>query len=244
MYDIDRLWQLQQHISQYRAIKKRIKEISTKDNIKKIEDELSKMEGKLNELENSIKTNESILDKNDMLLKEYDYRLKKVEKRLYEENILDLKQLSILDKEREVLLKEIEEKETAILMKMEELEKLRKQFAETKKAYGRMKEAYQIAVEEQKNLIEDLNKKAEKELEDINEIASTMEEKLFQKFKELTDTKGVAVVEVVDNRCSGCNMVLPWLLLDKLKRKDEIAFCENCHRILYLKPDEKMGDKQ
>lgn len=244
MYDIDRLWQLQQHISQYRAIKKRIKEISTKDNIKKIEDELSKIEGKLNELENSIKTNESILDKNDMLLKEYDYRLKKVEKRLYEENILDLKQLSILDKEREVLLKEIEEKETAILMKMEELEKLRKQFAETKKAYGRMKEAYQIAVEEQKNLIEDLNKKAEKELEDINEIASTIEEKLFQKFKELTDTKGVAVVEVVDNRCSGCNMVLPWLLLDKLKRKDEIAFCENCHRILYLKPNENMGDKQ
>jgi len=244
MNDIDRLWQLQQHTNNYLAIKRKLKKLSTKDDITKIEDELSKKEKEIQEIEENIRTDERILHKNNLILKDYEYRLKKVEKSLYEENITDLKQLSFLDKERNELLKDIEKKETEILLTMDEIENLKEQFDELKKDIDRLKLNYNRAVKEHSVLVEDLNKKAEKVLKAINSIASEIDERLYHMFKELNKNKGVAVVEVVDDRCSGCNMVLPWIILDKLKKRDEIVYCENCHRMLYLNQCEKILDKE
>lgn len=244
MDDINKLWQLQQYTNSYLAIKRKLKKLSMKDDIKKIEHELNNKERELQEIEENIKINEKILHKNNLVLKDYEYRLKKVEKSLYEDNISDLKQLSFLDKERNELVKDIEEKETEILNTMDEIEKLKEQFDEVAKDIDKLKQSYNKAVEEYNVLIEKLNKKAEETLKIINSIASTVDVNLYQKFKELNKTKGTAVVGVVDNRCEGCNMVLPLVILDKLKKKDEIVYCENCHRILYLNTEDKIYEKE
>lgn len=244
MNHINRLWEIQQHTNNYLAIKRRLKKLSTKDNINEIREELNRKERELRELEKRIKTKEKILHKNNNTLKEYEYRLKRVEKSLYEENITDLKQLSYLDKERNDLLKEIEEIETEILLTLDEIEKLKEQHNEVEKEIDRLKQTYNKAVEEYNRLIEELNRKAEEVLKNINSIASTVDKSLYEKFKELNKTKGIVVVEVVDNRCGGCNMVLPWIILDKLKKEDEIVYCENCRRMLYLNPYGKNCDKE
>jgi len=173
-------------------------------------------------------------------LKESEYRLKRVEKSLYEENITDLKQLSYLDKERNDLLKEIEKIETEILLTLDEIEKLKEQLNEVEKEIDRLKQTYNKAVEEYNHLIEELNRKAEEILKISTQLHLQLTKSLYEKFKELNKIKGIAVVEVVDNRCGGCNMVLPWIILDKLKKEDEIVYCENCHRMLYLIHMEKL----
>lgn len=237
MSDIDRLWEMQQHTSSYMTVKKSLKDLSAKDKIKRIDNQLKETERELTELGEKIKSSEDMLNKSNRLLKDYDYRLKKVEKSLYEENINDLKQLSLLDKERNDIIKDIEDKETEILLTMDEIERLRKEFHDLEKEFSRLKASYDKAVKEYRILLEDLNKKAEEEIREIKRIAAILDEDLYNKFRELINTKGIAVVQVVDNRCSGCNMVLPWVIIDKLKKKDEITYCENCHRMLYYDAD-------
>jgi predicted nucleic acid-binding Zn-ribbon protein len=54
--------------------------------------------------------------------------------------------------------------------------------------------------------------------------------------------KGIGVAEVIDGRCSACNLALRLQLFQELKRGDEIMACENCQRILYYNPPVKLED--
>jgi hypothetical protein len=54
--------------------------------------------------------------------------------------------------------------------------------------------------------------------------------------------KGIGVAEVIDGRCSACNLALRLQLFQELKRGDQIVACENCQRILYYNPPVKFED--
>src|SRR5580692_6555349 len=54
--------------------------------------------------------------------------------------------------------------------------------------------------------------------------------------------KGIGVAEVIDGRCSACNLALRLQLFQELKRGDEIMACESCLRILYYNPPVKLED--
>jgi predicted nucleic acid-binding Zn-ribbon protein len=54
--------------------------------------------------------------------------------------------------------------------------------------------------------------------------------------------KGIGVAEVVEGRCSACNLALRLQLFQELKRGDQIMACENCQRILYYNPPVKLQD--
>src|SRR5580658_3451955 len=54
--------------------------------------------------------------------------------------------------------------------------------------------------------------------------------------------KGIGVAEVIDGRCSACNLALRLQLFQELKRGDEIMACESCLRILYYNPPVKVED--
>jgi predicted nucleic acid-binding Zn-ribbon protein len=54
--------------------------------------------------------------------------------------------------------------------------------------------------------------------------------------------RGIAVAEVVDARCTACNMLLRPQYLQELRKGDEILSCESCQRILYFNPPVKVED--
>jgi len=54
--------------------------------------------------------------------------------------------------------------------------------------------------------------------------------------------KGIGVAEVIEGRCSACNLALRLQLFQELKRDDQIMACENCQRILYYNPPVKVED--
>ena len=53
---------------------------------------------------------------------------------------------------------------------------------------------------------------------------------------------GIAIAEVVQGRCSKCNMLLRPQFLQELKRGDSVMVCESCKRMLYYNPPQSMED--
>jgi len=53
---------------------------------------------------------------------------------------------------------------------------------------------------------------------------------------------GVAIAEVVQGRCSKCNMQLRPQFLQELKRQDAVMVCESCRRMLYWNPPQSFED--
>ncbi len=54
--------------------------------------------------------------------------------------------------------------------------------------------------------------------------------------------KGYAIAEVIDGRCSACNLTLRLQFFQDLKHSGEMMTCENCQRILYYNPPVKVED--
>jgi len=53
---------------------------------------------------------------------------------------------------------------------------------------------------------------------------------------------GVAIAEVVQGRCSKCNIQLRPQFLQELKRGDAVMVCESCKRMLYWNPPQSVED--
>jgi len=53
---------------------------------------------------------------------------------------------------------------------------------------------------------------------------------------------GVAIAEVVQGRCSKCNMLLRPQFLQEIKRGDAVMICESCKRMLYWNPPRSVDD--
>jgi predicted nucleic acid-binding Zn-ribbon protein len=46
---------------------------------------------------------------------------------------------------------------------------------------------------------------------------------------------GIAISQVVNATCSGCNMNIPPQMYNELQKRDSLKFCPNCERIIYWK---------
>ena len=110
MGTLELLWELQEHDNKLKDINLKLEEISNGEKAKIISLKLDQMGNKLKDIEKRLENNQLKLNKNNLLLKDLDYRLSKTEKDLYEGKISDLKQLSYLDKEREIIKENIDKK--------------------------------------------------------------------------------------------------------------------------------------
>ncbi|NLW40259.1 MAG: hypothetical protein GXY96_04945 [Tissierellia bacterium] len=234
MDDIEGLWELQKNESLLLELGKKLKEVQNGKNLKTIAAQLEEKEKAILKLKSSVEERENSLNKENLALEELDFKLKEREKNLFHGNILDLKQLTLLNEEREKLKEEIEEKENKILTILEDIDDFKLRLAKLEKDFKDLKKEYRSLVKEYKSILEELNEESIRVKERIKKISSSLDRDLLLKFKQLVDNKGVAVVEVIDNRCGGCNMVLPAMTVDRLKHSQAILHCENCDRILYL----------
>jgi predicted nucleic acid-binding Zn-ribbon protein len=53
---------------------------------------------------------------------------------------------------------------------------------------------------------------------------------------------GVAIAEVLQGRCSKCNIAIRPQFLQELKRGDSVMVCESCKRMLYWNPPQSVED--
>jgi uncharacterized protein len=147
------------------------------------------------------------------------------------------------NKEYQALLKEIEavEKERSaiedeILVIMEEID-----------ACSKQKKAAETTFIIEKKKIEDVKKKIdndrseiEKELSSVKEqrasVSAFIDRELYDQYIILFEAcNGVAVTEVKEEICQGCNMNIPPQLFVEIKKQEEMFNCPQCRRLLYYK---------
>jgi predicted nucleic acid-binding Zn-ribbon protein len=146
------------------------------------------------------------------------------------------------NKEYRAMLTEIEElkkskagKEDQLLEFLEKLEegakkqKVLKKSVEAKIAEGKLKKEHlEAAGREYTKELSGLNRKRK-------ELCNRLDSTLLRQYEFLKDRlRGMAVAEVREAACLGCNMQIPAQLNNELHRQDRIITCPSCLRILYL----------
>jgi predicted nucleic acid-binding Zn-ribbon protein len=87
----------------------------------------------------------------------------------------------------------------------------------------------------------------QKEIETLQQertaILSTMTPQIASEYERIRKGRaGVAIAEVLQGRCSKCNIQLRPQFLQELKRGDSIMVCESCRRLLYWNPPQSVQD--
>jgi predicted nucleic acid-binding Zn-ribbon protein len=74
-------------------------------------------------------------------------------------------------------------------------------------------------------------------------IVKSVNPSLYQRYERVRpNRKGIALAEVVDGRCTACQIVLRLQYFQDLKRGESILSCESCQRILYYNPPQSFEE--
>lgn len=125
----------------------------------------------------------------------------------------------------EDILLELMEKDESL---SEELPALEKESKQANKNYQQkdhiLRTNLDSTIEQLKHL--EINRK-----KNISQLNSA----LFQRYEQLQKTRENPVVVSISNGiCDGCNVKVPPSLMARVRRREEIVYCENCTRILYM----------
>lgn len=82
-------------------------------------------------------------------------------------------------------------------------------------------------------------KEIEQQLNSLNtqrsELASKIDKKMLSKYERILKGKdGLAMVSVREDACGGCHLNLPPQVINEIRMKTDLVFCESCARILYI----------
>lgn len=138
---------------------------------------------------------------------------------------------------------EIRRHEDRILELMTESDPLEKAVKAAEAALAREKKH----VEEEKTKARERTAVDQKEIDGLlverKQILSEMTPQIASEYERIRRGRaGVAIAEVVQGRCSKCNMQLRPQFLQELKRQDAVMVCESCKRMLYWNPPQSVQD--
>ncbi|UCG77856.1 MAG: hypothetical protein JSV21_09820 [Nitrospirota bacterium] len=146
------------------------------------------------------------------------------------------------NKEYQAHLKGIEKLESEIIKVEDELlvlmEEVENMMAELKEMESSVKEE-EKKIEDYKATLKKEAEEAEKVLESLQSKRTGLADKLSDDtydlyMKQLDKGQGLAVAEVADEICMGCNMNIPPQLYVEVRKGSEIEQCPQCRRILYF----------
>ena len=89
----------------------------------------------------------------------------------------------------------------------------------------------------------ELTERAQRLAEEAKELEAQLQPSHRSRFLRLLQSKrGQALAPVVEGSCSLCHYELRPHVQQRVRRTEEIIFCEHCHRILYLPDTVGTGD--
>ncbi|MDR0396017.1 MAG: C4-type zinc ribbon domain-containing protein [Oscillospiraceae bacterium] len=104
--------------------------------------------------------------------------------------------------------------------------------ARVKAEFDKLKVVYDGEYKEQSSYLDSLRKR-------VVQAASAVPQELIAKYKLIKMHKTPPVSILTDDRCGGCNMNLPTVVMRSIRMGAESVDCENCGRIVLVRnPDE------
>jgi len=213
-------------------VDKRMKLNEPYENLKQLHEKTEKKLALLNEevtqAKERIRKTESLLNVEKSKVKKWDERLK---------NIQSSRDFAAMQREIEIqkrinaemeeeLLKDMEIEETSSVnyeKENEAFEKLNQELTEEKQKFEASVSAIDAAITEQQRI--------------RREIVPQIDENLLKRYEIVRKKRqGLAIVEVIDDRCQGCFMNIPPQLFNVIQTGKTIEVCPACNRFLYFKP--------
>jgi uncharacterized protein len=178
---------------------------------------------------------EKTLRKSEQDLAVEQEKIKRSEKRLL--GIKNQKEFNALSREVKLGKKVVGEIEDAILGFMAETEGLKKSLERKETDYR----ALENSLLTKKAEAESVTDGAKEALVDLvaqkEKIAESIEREFLRKYETVKKARGTGIVELENGTCTGCHMAIPPQLNIRVLKQEEFILCPNCHRILYVKPE-------
>jgi predicted nucleic acid-binding Zn-ribbon protein len=189
----------------------------------------------MTEIQEGLTGNEKELQKKEDELSIEQEKIKRSERRLL--NIKNLKEHEALSREIKLGKKVTGEIEDYMLELITKIEQLRKNLDRKQAEY----EECEKNLIEKKAKSEKMISKATKALKSLKIEQAQLEEgvnkEYFKRYTMVRKARGNAIAEMVNGSCDGCHISIPPQLGITVLRQLEFVFCPNCHRILYVKPE-------
>jgi hypothetical protein len=202
------------------------------EEIKALDDAFKEKEEKTKSIDTELKKIQVEHKNKEIELKTKEEAAQKLQSQLYQ--VKTNKEYTALENEIKTVRADsslLEEEIINLLDKIEEAEKVKKEIGEDLKA-ERQK------VDEAKKKIAEETKKIEQELVNFQKqrdaLAEKVDKNILSKYERILYGKdGLAIVAVRNNSCQGCFLNLPPQVINEIRMKKDLIFCESCARILY-----------
>ena len=231
-HDIENLVQLQQVYKEVFQLEKTKKGLplnaeQVKEGLADLEDEVLSIEQELDTVESEIKRNNVDID----TLKDKIAHIREQQK-----IVQSPKEFAYLDNQEKQLKEEIAELEKENKERMKEVSELQTRL-EGKKAEveSQTKETDSI-IASAKIQAQDIDAVLSEKLELKQKLSQSISRAVLRDFERIANGKdGVGIVPIDGTFCTGCNISLPPRIVGRVRRREEIIYCQNCARMLYWK---------
>jgi predicted nucleic acid-binding Zn-ribbon protein len=231
----DRLLDLQEMDLSIDRLEHRREELEAGSDVDATRRQLDAAEERVGELRlalDSVRREESRLEGE---ISSFDLRIRAEEGRLYDGSVANPRELQSIEAEITNLRarkSRLEDEELDQMERREAMEaKLLPLEGELKEARDRLAEVETSSERE----LDDVHRSVKERRAERDRLAKELDEDLLDLYESLRAQKrGVGAAALKDGVCQGCHEALSPLALDRLKRSDDIARCENCRRILVL----------
>ena len=197
--------------------------------------ELAEVEAELTRLEQALRETESAQRDKELKLGSTEAKRRQNWNRAYGGTVSNPKELEGLQMEIEALDRQKDKLEEEIILLLEALDEqnaaLARQRARAQELGARRQEVEARFASETRRLTAKLGSLRTQRAEMVPAIG----ERTLQRYEAMLKKAGnLAVVEVVDGVCLGCNTAVPTIKVKQLKATGEAILCDNCKRFLYL----------
>lgn len=233
MGELDLLCKLETHHNSLEIYKKNLQELQETIFMDELRKEILVKEKTLKDLmakKEKIKLKSRKIEKR---LKEYTYKIEDIESKLYSGETRNVTQLEKWNMEKNNIKEIISSTETEILELMEKTEEIENTLVSLEKALDEIKEKYEKQLIKYKRKKEDLNESIGIEIKHIKELEKTINSTLLKRYNLIRKNNKTAVAQVNEGICSGCRTGVSTYMLEEIKKKEEIIYCEFCGRILF-----------
>ena len=208
---------LPKNISTKRELLARVQK-AYKNNLELVEQKRQEAQALRNELEKNERERESRESKMDQVKTQREYEA--LEKEIREHS------------ESEGLIRENQENINSEILQLTDTIKEEKELIELQENEMKSEE---VAMKSDLTKIENKLKTLEKEKV---QVSHGFDEEFLFKFQRIISTlDGEGIVALRSTICTGCNMILPNHLANKVRNQDEILFCPYCSKALYSEMD-------
>lgn len=233
MDTLNLLWELETHNLILNQLKSELKTLKESISIEELKGRLDDIDSQYGDKITRLEDMKEKIRKSDIVLRNQDFLYEEKKNLLYQGNIIDIKQLEQLDKEEKEIKLQIDNMESEIIKNLQEVDSIEVQIEEIKIEVMTIEKDIKIQVDQLQKEMDNLLQEIFKEKEHISLTSSKIDKKTLDTYEKIRKYKSNAMVAVIDNICSGCNMRIPSYQKKPLYEGEEIIMCESCGRILY-----------